>query len=104
MASMVSAFGTSGSKGSALSAAMRIIISRKASDTVRPMAASTAAASFFTRSSMRARTTAFFVMAISFGLQCSTDGGACIPDHRAEQTARGCLLLIGSTDARSRAC
>src|SRR6266481_8125208 len=63
IASMVSSLGTSGSNGSAFSLAILIIIRRKASDTVRPIAASTAAASFLMRSSMRARTTEFAVTA-----------------------------------------
>src|ERR1700722_17482381 len=80
MASTVSAFGTKASEGEALSLAIRIIIKRKASDTVSPIVASTAAASSFTRSSIRARTTVL-VMIELLGLQCST----CSREIREEQ-------------------
>src|SRR5271156_2769504 len=63
---MVSSLGTSGSNGNAFSLAILTIIRRKASDTVRPIAFSTAAASFLVRSSMRARTTELAVMANPF--------------------------------------
>src|SRR5580700_6704257 len=63
---MVSSLGTSGSNCNAFCLAILTIIRRKASDTVRPIAFSTAAASFFVRSSMRARTTELAVMATSF--------------------------------------
>src|ERR1700753_2231364 len=59
---MVSALGTSGSKGKAFSAAMRFNNSRKASDNERPIVARTAAASALVASSIRARTTVFSVM------------------------------------------
>jgi hypothetical protein len=62
MAEMVSALGTSGSKGSAFSAATRLNSSRNASDSESPIVANTAAASVLVASSMRARTTAFTVM------------------------------------------
>ena len=55
MASIVSSLGARGSKGNRLSVAIRTIIRRKASDTVRPSAPSTAAASSLVFSSMRAR-------------------------------------------------
>ena len=54
IAAIVSAFGTSGSKGRARSAAIRVIIMRKASDAVSPIAPSTAEASALMRSLMRA--------------------------------------------------
>ncbi len=59
IAAMVSSLGTSGSKGSFFSLAMRVIMMRKASYTVSPIAANTSLASSLMRSSMRARTTAF---------------------------------------------
>ena len=60
IAAIVFAFGTSGSNGKAFYAAIRFT---KASDRVNPIAASTAAASAFVVSSMRARITEFSFMA-----------------------------------------
>ncbi len=76
MASIVSALGTRGSEGKALSLAIRIIIKAKASDPARPMLARTAAASSLTRPSIRARTARVHLL----GLQCSTKTG----DFRTE--------------------
>ena len=56
IASMVTAFGTSGANGKAFSCATLVSSSRTASDTVSPIAASTAAASSFTAPSTRAWT------------------------------------------------
>jgi hypothetical protein len=66
MASIVSALGTSGSNGKALSRATRVSIRRTASETVSPIAASTVAASSFTAPSIRVCTRAFAAMSISF--------------------------------------
>src|SRR5215472_990826 len=68
---MVSSFGISGSKGNAFSLAILTIIRRKASDTVSPIALSTALASFLMRSSIRARTTELAATAKLLGPQCS---------------------------------
>ena len=62
IASMVVAFGISGSKGSALSWAPFVSSSRTASDTVRPIAARTAAASSLIAPSMRVCTSWFAAM------------------------------------------
>ena len=59
MAAMVVSFGTNGSNGSAFSRAMRVSRMRNASDTVRPIAASTVDASSLMCASMQARTTVF---------------------------------------------
>src|SRR6266568_2062081 len=64
MASMVAALGTSGSNGRAFSRAMRTNRRRKASDTVKPMAARTVAASSLIASSIRARTTVFAIRSL----------------------------------------
>ena len=64
---MVSSLGTSGSNGSAFSLAILTIIIRKASDTVRLIAFSTAAASFLVNSVVRARTTELTVVTKSSG-------------------------------------
>src|SRR6266851_4958740 len=69
MAAMVSALGTSGSNGRAFSRAMRTNRSRKASDTVKPMAARTAAASSLIASSIRARTTVFAIRSLLTSLE-----------------------------------
>src|SRR5437867_11006551 len=69
MASMVSALGTSGSNGRAFSRAMRTNRRRKASDTVKPMAARTAAASSLIASSIRARTTVFAIRSLLTSLE-----------------------------------
>src|SRR5208337_681258 len=73
IAATVLAFGIRGSNGSALSVAIRTIIMRKASDTVRPIAPSTAAASSLIRSLIRARTMEFSdIIHSPVELQCST--------------------------------
>ena len=59
IAEIVSGFGISGSKGRAFSLAILVIMSLKAEDGVRPIAASTAVASSLIVSSILARTTAF---------------------------------------------
>ena len=64
---MVWSFGINGSKGNAFSVAILTIIRRKASDTVSPIAPSTALASFLMRSSIRARTTELAAIANSLG-------------------------------------
>ena len=57
MAAIVYSFGVRGSIGSLFSVANLTIIRRNASDTVRPIASSTAAASYLVYSSKRDRTT-----------------------------------------------
>lgn len=64
IAAMVLALGISGSKGMALSWATRIMSKRKASETVRPIVAKTAAASALVFASIRARTTSFAGMGV----------------------------------------
>ncbi len=68
IAAMVSALGFRGSNGRDFSATTRTSSRRKASDTVSPIFFRAAAASFFVRGSMRARTTELSGTALNFRL------------------------------------
>src|SRR6516165_5942113 len=100
---MVSSLGTSGSNGSAFSLAILTIIRRKASDTVRPIAFSTAAASFLVCSSMRARTTELAVIAksSSMGYNVAQHGLNCKLSY-ASQWIRGHETGIEAGDGTGR--
>ena len=83
IASIVSALGASGSKGSAFSIAIRIIIMRKASETVSPMDASTASASFLiARQSARERQNLQPWCSLLSELHCSSIWRKVMQTHR----------------------
>src|SRR6218665_229371 len=85
---IVIAFGISGSKGSALSCATFVSSSRTASDTVRPIAARTEAASALIAPSMRACTSWVAAMIICSLLSGGTTGSILatrgVPHHRRQ--------------------